>query len=69
MKRTFLISLLSSVLFLITTTLVCAQAPKEILIGGTISLTGRFTTMVGPFKKLAEAWEKQVNDREQPAAA
>jgi branched-chain amino acid transport system substrate-binding protein len=63
MKRTFCISLLSSVLLLFSTTLVCAQAPKEILIGGTISVTGRFSTIVGPFKKLAEAWEKQVNDR------
>jgi branched-chain amino acid transport system substrate-binding protein len=40
-----------------------AQPPKEILIGGTVSVTGRFSTIVGPFKKLAEAWEKQVNDR------
>ncbi len=63
MKRKFCIALLSSVLLLLSTTLVCAQAPKEILIGGTISVTGRFSTIVGPFKKLAEAWEKQVNDR------
>jgi len=63
MKRKFFISLLSLVLLLLATTLVCAQAPKEILIGGTISVTGRFSTIVGPFKKLAETWEKQVNDR------
>lgn len=63
MKRKLCIALLSSVLLLLSTTLVCAQAPKEILIGGTISVTGRFSTIVGPFKKLAEAWEKQVNDR------
>ena len=63
MKRKLCIVLLSSVLLLLSTTLVYAQAPKEILIGGTISVTGRFSTIVGPFKKLAEAWEKQVNDR------
>lgn len=63
MKTKIFISLLLLVLLLFATTLVCAQAPKEILIGGTISETGRFSTIVGPFKKLAEAWEKQVNDR------
>jgi len=63
MKRKLFISLLSLVLLFLATTLVCAQAPREILIGGTISVTGRFSTIVGPFKKLAEAWEKQVNDR------
>lgn len=63
MKRKFFISLLSLVLLLLSATWVCAQVPKEILIGGTISVTGRFSTIVGPFKKLAEAWEKQVNDR------
>jgi len=63
MKRKFFVSLLSLVLLLLSATWVCAQVPKEILIGGTISVTGRFSTIVGPFKKLAEAWEKQVNDR------
>ena len=63
MKRKFFISLLSLVLLLLATTLVCAQAPKEILIGGTISLSGRFTTMVGPFQKLAESWASLVNER------
>ena len=40
--------------------LASAQAPKEILVGGTICLSGRFTTMVGPFKKLAENNRKEA---------
>lgn len=40
-----------------------AQAPKEIVIGTTISVSGRFTTMVGPFKKLMESWAEVVNER------
>ncbi len=49
---------------LLTTSLTIAQTPpKEILIGGTISLSGRFTTMVGPFQKLAENWGTLVNEK------
>lgn len=35
--------------------------PTEIKIGGTISLSGRFKPIVGPFKGLAEAWAARVN--------
>jgi branched-chain amino acid transport system substrate-binding protein len=35
--------------------------PTEIKIGGTISLSGRFKPIVGPFKALAEAWAERVN--------
>lgn len=38
-----------------------AQTPAEIRIGGTISLSGRFKPIVGPFKALAEAWAAQIN--------
>ena len=63
MKTKIFISMCLLGLSLITAPLVSAQAPKEILIGGTISLTGRFTTMVGPFQKLAESWASLVNKR------
>ncbi len=63
MKTRLFISIMSLILLLITISLASAQPPKEILIGGTISLSGRFTTMVGPFKKLAENWASLVNER------
>ena len=63
MKTKIFISICLLGLLLLTAPLASAQAPKEILIGGTISLTGRFTTMVGPFKKLAESWASLVNER------
>lgn len=63
MKRK-LISVFSLVLIMLTVSLVSAQVPpKEILIGGTISITGRFATIVGPFQKLAESWASLVNER------
>ena len=61
-KALIQIFLVASVLLSIS--LARAQVPpKEILVGGTISLTGRFATMVGPFKKLAESWGSLVNER------
>jgi ABC-type branched-subunit amino acid transport system substrate-binding protein len=38
-----------------------AQAPKEIVIGGTLGLSGAFAGVVKPFKDLAEAWAKEIN--------
>ncbi|HLD29535.1 MAG TPA: ABC transporter substrate-binding protein, partial [bacterium] len=63
MKTKVLISIFLLFLTLCVVPLASAQAPKEILVGGTISLSGRFTTMVGPFKKLAENWAALVNER------
>lgn len=63
MKTRLPIFIMCLSLLLFWASLTSAQPPKEIVIGGTISVTGRFSTIVGPFKKLAEAWEKQVNDR------
>ncbi len=39
-----------------------AQGPKEIIIGGTISKTGRFAGEVAPFDKLAYNWAKVINE-------
>jgi len=64
MKTKALIWIGSLALILLIVSSVSAQTPpKEILIGGTISLSGRFTTMVGPFKKLADYWASLVNER------
>ena len=40
-----------------------AEAPREILIGATLPLSGRFTPMAGTFDRLCHSWAKQVNDR------
>ena len=39
------------------------ETPKEILIGGTISITGPLSKIVGPFKKLAESWQSVINEQ------
>jgi branched-chain amino acid transport system substrate-binding protein len=40
-----------------------AVSPKEIRIGATISMSGKFSTEIGPFKKLMEAYAAAVNHR------
>jgi len=39
------------------------EAPKEILVGGTISVTGPLSKIVGPFKKLALSWQDLINEQ------
>ena len=39
------------------------EAPKEILVGGTISVTGPLSKIVGPFKKLALSWQELINEQ------
>lgn len=63
MKSKIFLSIFCLVLAFLMVPLANAQAPKEILIGGTISVTGRFATIVGPFQKLAESWALLVNQR------
>lgn len=40
-----------------------AAAPKEIRIGATLALSGRFKGIVGEFKKLGNAWTDLINER------
>ncbi len=40
-----------------------ADQPKEIRIGGTLSFSGPYQAIVGPFGKLANAWADRVNAR------
>jgi branched-chain amino acid transport system substrate-binding protein len=40
-----------------------AEAPSEILIGATLPLSGRFTSMAGTFDRLCYSWAKLVNSR------
>ncbi|MEE9418191.1 MAG: amino acid ABC transporter substrate-binding protein [Desulfatiglandaceae bacterium] len=39
------------------------ETPKEILVGGTISVTGPLSKIVGPFKKLANSWQELINEQ------
>jgi branched-chain amino acid transport system substrate-binding protein len=41
----------------------CAESPKEIRIGATVSMSGKFSTEIGPFKKLMEAYAAIINTR------
>lgn len=41
----------------------CAESPKEIRIGATVSMSGKFSTEIGPFKKLMEAYATTINSR------
>jgi branched-chain amino acid transport system substrate-binding protein len=40
-----------------------AESPKEIRIGATVSMSGKFSTEIGPFKKLMEAYATTINSR------
>jgi len=53
-------SLVTSLIFVEA---VPAESPKEIRIGATVSMSGKFSTEVGPFKKLMEAYADAVNQR------
>jgi len=38
-----------------------AEPPKEIRIGATVSMSGKFSTEVGPFKQLMDAYAAEIN--------
>jgi branched-chain amino acid transport system substrate-binding protein len=40
-----------------------AESPKEIRIGATVSMSGKFSTEIGPFKTLMEAYASTINSR------
>ena len=41
----------------------CAESRKEVRIGATVSISGKFSTEIGPFKKLMEAYATIINSR------
>lgn len=61
----FLLIVAMSVLGIVFASIKTASAapPKEIRIGATISMSGKFSTEVGPFKKLMDAYASAVNHR------
>ena len=48
---------------MVASDLALAQEPKEIVIGSTLALSGRFKGIVGEFDKLAKAWTDLTNER------
>jgi branched-chain amino acid transport system substrate-binding protein len=48
---------------MVASDLALAAEPKEIVIGSTLALSGRFKGIVGEFDKLANAWTDLVNER------
>jgi len=40
-----------------------AEAPDAIRVGVTVSVSGKFSTEVGPFQRLCKAWVDEVNRR------
>lgn len=52
-----------AILALVPTIGVAADAPDAVLIGATVSQTGHFSSEIGLFKRLMEAWAGMVNER------
>ncbi len=50
-------------MIMVASDLALAEEPKEIVIGSTLALSGRFKGLVGEFDKLANAWTGLVNER------
>jgi branched-chain amino acid transport system substrate-binding protein len=56
-----IICILGLVFLVGTLPVAAAGAPDKILIGATVSQTGHFSSEIGPFKRLMEAWADLVN--------
>ena len=64
MRKAWLVLVLALVLFFGTILPSVAQEKKEIVIGMTLCLTGRFAVDVGTFDKMVKAWENYVNKKQ-----
>ena len=64
MRKVWLVLLLALILFTGMILPSSAQEKKEIVIGMTLCLTGRYAVDVGPFDKMVKAWENYVNKKE-----
>jgi branched-chain amino acid transport system substrate-binding protein len=58
-----LITILSLGTFFIFTNSTFAESPREIRIGATVSMSGKFSTEIGPFKALMESYATAINRR------
>ena len=64
MRKTWLVLVLALALSFGMVLPSVAQEKKEIVIGMTLCLTGRYAVDVGPFDKMVKAWENYVNKKE-----
>ncbi len=64
MRKGCLVMVLALVLVIGMMLPASAQEKKEIVIGMTLCLTGRYAVDVGPFDKMVKAWENYVNKKE-----
>lgn len=64
MKRVWFVFLLAMAVFFGTIQASTAQEKKEIVVGMTLCLTGRFAVDVGTFDKMVKAWENYVNTKQ-----
>lgn len=60
-KMRLLIVGLGLMMFLIAWPVFAAETPTAIVIGATVSQSGHFSSEVGPFKQLMEAWADRIN--------
>ena len=58
-----LITILTFGIITVTAGITSAETPKEIRIGATVSMSGKFSTEVGPFKQLMDAYAAEINDQ------
>jgi branched-chain amino acid transport system substrate-binding protein len=64
MKKAGCVLILVVALFLGSNNVSLAQEKKEIVVGMTLCLTGRFAVEVGVFDRLVKAWENYVNTKQ-----
>ncbi len=64
MRKSWIVLVLAVAVFVGTVQAVVAQEKKEIVVGMTLCLTGRWAVDVGTFDKMVKAWEKYVNTKQ-----
>jgi branched-chain amino acid transport system substrate-binding protein len=64
MKKACVISILAAAIFLSAILPTNAQEKKDIVIGMTLCLTGKYAVDVGTFDRMVKAWENYVNTKE-----
>ena len=62
MKKGIMVSYLAAVLFMVMP-FAALGAPDAIHIGATVSQTGHFSSEIGPFERLMNAWADMVNEQ------
>ena len=63
MAKVTMAATLILVIGLLSSPLMAADVPDAIVIGATVSQSGHFSSEIGPFKRLMEAWADIVNEK------